>query len=92
MDKTTDEIKICITQQQIFILLNLEIDCQLVVMFNLEGDRIMYPVLKALEEAIHLLKTHLVVFNKLRYKHNNKMQKEEHIMERCIKNKLKKVY
>jgi hypothetical protein len=53
MDKTTEEIKICITQQQIFILLNLEIDCQLVVMFNLEGDRIMYPVLKALEEAIH---------------------------------------
>jgi hypothetical protein len=66
MAKTTEVIKICIIQQQIFILLNLEIDCLLVEMFNHEEDKIMYLVHKVLEEAIHSLKIHLAEFNKLR--------------------------
>jgi hypothetical protein len=53
MDKKQEETRICITQQKTFILLSLEIDFQLEAMFNREEDKIMFLVLKALEEVTH---------------------------------------
>jgi hypothetical protein len=53
MVKKIEEIKTCITQQKTFIHLNLETDFLLEVMFNLEEDKITFPVLKVPEEATH---------------------------------------
>jgi len=53
MVKKTEEIKTCITQQKTFTHLNLETDFLLEVMFNLEEDKITFPVLKVPEEATH---------------------------------------
>jgi hypothetical protein len=66
MVKKTEEIKTCITQQKTFIHLNLETDFLLEVMFNLEEDKITFPVLKVPEEATHLLKIHSAEFSKHR--------------------------
>ena len=52
MARITGETKICTTQQLIFILLNLEIDCLQGEMFNLEADKITFQVPRVQEEVI----------------------------------------
>lgn len=50
MVKKTEEIKICIIQQKIFIHLNLGTDSRQEVMCNLEEDKTMFQVHKVQEE------------------------------------------